>query len=163
MKRFGLACLAIGLFALLSAAAPPPPMPRYPMADEALVYFYHVKNKERDNRAYWMKLDGKKVAKLDIAQYTFAYVKPGSYTANTTPIMWEPGFKADNPDVPLKFEGGKIYYFRFRTDAHRLDSMAAGRQLNSSPILEEVGKETGLSEMRWTTYRAPEADWPLTR
>ena len=166
MKPVRLLTLAGLLLFMLTAAKAPEPSPRWPLADEALVYFYHVKTPERDGRVYWMKIDGQNVAKLDVSEHSWVYVKPGAHVV-TSRAPLDPGVGESGTTWPLEFEGGKVYYLRFTSSAKppvAVNGLVSGRMFASAiPVLMEMTRENARIELLRSHYRAPEPEWPLTR
>ncbi len=166
VRLLALAGLLPVLLVMLTAARAPEPSPRWPLADEALVYVYHVKTPERDGRVYWMKIDGRNVAKLDVSEHSWVYVKPGAHVV-TSRAPLDPGVGESGTTWPLEFEGGKVYYLRFTSSAKpplAVNGQFTGRAFAPAiPVLIEMTRENARIELLRSHYRAPEAGWPLTR
>lgn len=146
---------------MLGAAAPAPaPTPRWPEPDEALVYFFYPRLKGGDGRSFWVRLDGQRVVKLEVNQYSFIYLTPGQHIATAPPGLEYLQPRGRDEQFSVTVDGAQVYYFRLSTVVGPLGVFESKSQ---PPVIQEVPKELARPEMLRCVYRAPEPEWPLTR
>lgn len=129
-------------------------------SDEALVYFFYPRPKGGDGRSFWVKLDGQRVVKLEVNQYSFVYLKPGQHIATAVPGLEYLQPRGRDDQFSVTVDGAQVYHFRLTTQVGPLGPWAGKPQ---PPQIQELPRDMARPDMLRCVYRAPEPEWPLTR